>query len=350
MKHYNIPIFISHFGCPNSCVFCNQKKINGRETDVTIEDLKNTIEMYLETLPKNSKKEVAFFGGTFTGISMKLQEEYLKTVYEYIKKGDINGIRLSTRPDYINDEIVAQLKKYGVTAIELGVQSLDKKVLLATERFYPVEIVEEACKIIKKYEIDLGIQLMIGLPKSTFESDYLTAVKILDMKPEMARIYPTLVIKNTKMAQMFFTGEYHALTLDEAVERTRKIYSLLESEGINIIRVGLQPSEDLRENGVVIAGPFHPAFREVVETEIYYDFFRKILENEEKLDIFANEKSISKLVGIKKVNRIRLKKYFHIDIDNSIDRNDVIINGRKYSRLDVLRGELTNESNSNQHR
>lgn len=350
MKHYNIPIFISHFGCPNSCVFCNQKKINGRETDVTIEDLKNTIEMYLETLPKNSKKEVAFFGGTFTGISMKLQEEYLKTVYEYIKKGDINGIRLSTRPDYINDEIVAQLKKYGVTAIELGVQSLDKKVLLATERFYPVEIVEEACKIIKKYEIDLGIQLMIGLPKSTFESDYLTAVKILDMKPEMARIYPTLVIKNTKMAQMFFTGEYHALTLDEAVERTRKIYSLLESEGINIIRVGLQPSEDLRENGVVIAGPFHPAFREVVETEIYYDFFRKILENEKKLDIFANEKSISKLVGIKKVNRIRLKKYFHIDIDNSIDRNDVIINGRKYSRLDVLRGELTNESNSNQHR
>lgn len=350
MKHYNIPIFISHFGCPNSCVFCNQKKINGRETDVTIEDLKNTIEMYLETLPKNSKKEVAFFGGTFTGISMKLQEEYLKTVYEYIKKGDINGIRLSTRPDYINDEIVAQLKKYGVTAIELGLQSLDKKVLLATERFYPVEIVEEACKIIKKYEIDLGIQLMIGLPKSTFESDYLTAVKILDMKPEMARIYPTLVIKNTKMAQMFFTGEYHALTLDEAVERTRKIYSLLESEGINIIRVGLQPSEDLRENGVVIAGPFHPAFREVVETEIYYDFFRKILENEKKLDIFANEKSISKLVGIKKVNRIRLKKYFHIDIDNSIDRNDVIINGRKYSRLDVLRGELTNESNSNQHR
>ena len=350
MKHYNIPIFISHFGCPNSCVFCNQKKINGRETDVTIEDLKNTIEMYLETLPKNSKKEVAFFGGTFTGISMKLQKEYLKTVYEYIKKGDINGIRLSTRPDYINDEIVAQLKKYGVTAIELGVQSLDKKVLLATERFYPVEIVEEACKIIKKYEIDLGIQLMIGLPKSTFESDYLTAVKILDMKPEMARIYPTLVIKNTKMAQMFFTGEYHALTLDEAVERTRKIYSLLESEGINIIRVGLQPSEDLRENGVVIAGPFHPAFRAVVETEIYYDFFRKILENEEKLDIFANEKSISKLVGIKKVNRIRLKKYFHIDIDNSIDRNDVIINGRKYSRLDVLRGELTNESNSNQHR
>ncbi|WP_286033568.1 elongator complex protein 3 [Fusobacterium necrogenes] len=350
MKHYNIPIFISHFGCPNSCVFCNQKKINGRETDVTIEDLKNTIEMYLETLPKNSKKEVAFFGGTFTGISMKLQEEYLKTVYEYIKKGDINGIRLSTRPDYINDEIVAQLKKYGVTAIELGVQSLDKKVLLATERFYPVEIVEEACKIIKKYEIDLGIQLMIGLPKSTFESDYLTAVKILDMKPEMARIYPTLVIKNTKMAQMFFTGEYHALTLDEAVERTRKIYSLLESEGINIIRVGLQPSEDLRENGVVIAGPFHPAFREVVETEIYYDFFRKILENEKKLDIFANEKSISKLVGIKKVNRIRLKKYFHIDIDNSIDRNDVVINGRKYSRLDVLRGELTNESNSNQHR
>lgn len=340
MKHYNIPIFISHFGCPNSCVFCNQKKINGRETDVTMVDLKNTIEMYLETLPKNSKKEVAFFGGTFTGISMKLQEEYLKTTYEYIKRGDISGIRLSTRPDCIDDEIVAQLKKYGVTSVELGVQSLDEDVLLATERYYPIETVEKACRTIKKYGIELGIQLMIGLPKSTFESDYMTAVKALRMEPDMARIYPTLVIKNTKMEKMFLTGEYYALTLEEAIERTRKIYALLESRNVNIIRVGLQPSEDLREDGVVLAGPFHPAFRELVETEIYYDFFREIVEREKKLDILANEKSISKLVGIKKANRVRLKEYFNIKIDNSIDRDDVVVNEKKYSRLDILRGEL----------
>ncbi|WP_294704386.1 radical SAM protein [uncultured Fusobacterium sp.] len=341
MKHYNIPIFISHFGCPNSCVFCNQKKINGRETDVTMEDLRNTIEMYLETLPKNSKKEVAFFGGTFTGISMGLQKEYLETAYEYIKKGEIDGIRLSTRPDCINYEIVEQLKKYGVTTVELGVQSLDEEVLIATERYYPVRVVEEACKILKEYGIKLGIQLMVGLPKSTFDSDYETAKKVLEMKPDMVRIYPTLVIKNTKMEQMFYQKEYSPLSLEEAIERTKKIMALLESNGINIIRVGLQPSEDLREDGVVLGGPFHPAFRELVETEIYHNFFKKIIEKEKELNIIANEKSISKLVGIKKANKLRLKEYFNIKIDNSIEQENLIVNGKKYSRLDVLRGELS---------
>ncbi|MGY0394723.1 radical SAM protein [Fusobacterium sp. SYSU M8D902] len=351
MKHYNIPIFISHFGCPNSCVFCNQKKINGRETDVTIQDLKDTIETYLETLPKNSKKEVAFFGGTFTGISMNLQKEYLETTYEYIKAGSIDGIRLSTRPDCITEEIVEQLKKYGVTVVELGVQSLDKDVLLATERYYPLEVVENACRLLKKYGIKVGIQLMIGLPKSTQEKEYETAKKALAMEPDMVRIYPTLVIKNTKMERMFYNREYTPLTLEEAVEITRKIYSLVESRGVNVIRVGLQPSDDLREDGVVIAGPFHSAFRELVETEIHYDFFKDIALKDKKLDILANEKSVSKFVGINKANRLRLKEYFNIKIDNSIEKDDVVVNGKKYSRLDILRGELKrNESDSDQHR
>ena len=346
MKHYNIPIFISHFGCPNACVFCNQKKINGRETDVTIEDLKETIETYLETLPKNSKKEVAFFGGTFTGISFDLQRQYLETVHEYIKKGLVDGIRLSTRPDCINKEIVEQLKKYGVTSVELGVQSLDEKVLKATARYYPAEVVAEACSLLKEYNIELGIQLMIGLPQSTFESDSFTAEKALKMNPDTARIYPTLVIKGTKMEEMFKDGEYKALSIEEAVARTRKIYSLLESSGVNVIRVGLQPSEDLREEGVVLGGPFHPAFRELVETEIYYNFFKTIADREKKLDIRANERNISILVGIKKANRERLKEYFNIKIDNSIGKNEVIVNDRIYSRLDILRKEI-NEPDSN---
>lgn len=349
MKHYNIPIFISHFGCPNACVFCNQKKINGRETDVTMEDVRKIIEMYLETLPKNSKKEVAFFGGTFTGISLKLQKEYLETVYEYIKKGLIDGIRLSTRPDCINREIVEQLKKYGVTSVELGVQSLDEKVLKATARYYPVEVVAEACKLLKEYGIELGIQLMIGLPEATIESDYLTALRALEMQPDVARIYPTLVIKNTKLEEMFLKGEYHALSIEEAVERTRKIYTLLELNGVNVIRVGLQPSEDLREDGVVLGGPFHPAFRELVETEIYYNFLKKIADREKKLDIETAEVNISKIVGIKKANRLRLKEYFNIKIDNSLSKDIVVINGKIYSRVEILREE-SNESNSNQYR
>ena len=346
MKHYNIPIFISHFGCPNDCVFCNQKKINGRETDVTTEDIKNIIETYLKTLPKKSKKEVAFFGGTFTGISIKLQEEYLSTVYEYIKDGSIDGIRLSTRPDYVDKEIVEMLKKYGVTTVELGVQSLDEKVLLQTHRFYPMEKVYTAAKLIKEAKIELGIQLMLGLPGSTDESDFLSALKTVDLKPNIARIYPTLIIKETEMADMFKKGKYTPLTLDEAVKRCKKIYALLDYNDINIIRVGLQPTEELNDNENVLGGPFHPAFRELVVGEIYYDFLKKIYEKDQKLEIETNERNVSKIVGINKINREKLGKNLRIKINNLLEKNTIKINEIIYSWKQVLRGEMDEPSNN----
>ena len=188
MKHYNIPVFISHFGCPNACVFCNQKKINGRETDVSLDDLKNIIDSYLKTLPKNSIKEVAFFGGTFTGISMELQKQYLEVVKKYIDNADVEGVRISTRPECIDDEILTQLKKYGVKTIELGIQSLDDEVLKATGRHYNYDVVKKSCDLIKKYGFTLGVQLMIGLPKSDFKSDLMSAVKSLDLNPDNAKI------------------------------------------------------------------------------------------------------------------------------------------------------------------
>lgn len=346
MKHYNIPIFISHFGCPNDCVFCNQKKINGRETDITVEDIKNTIETYLKTLPKKSKKEVAFFGGTFTGISIKLQEEYLSVVYEYIKNGEIDGIRLSTRPDYIDKKIVDMLKRYGVTTVELGVQSLDEKVLIKTHRFYPMEKVYEASKLIKEAGIKLGIQLMLGLPGSTDESDFISAVKTVELQPDIARIYPTLVIKETEMADMFKEGSYIPLTLEEAVKRCRKIYSLLDYNDINIIRVGLQPTEELNDDENVLGGPFHPAFRELVVGEIYYNFLKNIYEKEKKLEVEVNEKNISKIVGINKINRKKLGKDLIIKMNNMIEIDRIKINEKIYSWKQVLRGEINEPSNN----
>ena len=306
MKHYNIPIFISHFGCPNACVFCNQVKINGRETDVTIEDLRNIIDEYLKILPKDSYKEVAFFGGTFTGISLGKQKEYLEGVKEYLDKGLVQGIRLSTRPDYINKEVLDQLKKYNVTTIELGVQSLDEDVLRKSARYYPIEVVYEASKLIKSYGIDLGIQLMPGLPGSTFETDFETAKKVVEIMPQNARVYPTLIIKDTEMERMYQRGEYEVFTLDEAIKRCRKIISLLELNGINIIRVGLQPSDDLRNGGVAVEGAFHPAFRELVDGEIYFDFLKKIKEKDGKLNIILNERLVSRVVGLKRKNLKRL--------------------------------------------
>lgn len=348
MKHYNIPIFISHYGCPNACVFCNQVKINGRETDVTIEDLKNIIEEYLKILPKDSYKEVAFFGGTFTGISLGKQKEYLEGVKEYLDKGLVQGIRLSTRPDYINKEVLEQLKKYNVTTIELGVQSLDEEVLKKSARYYPIEVVYEASKLIKSYGINLGIQLMPGLPGSTFESDFETAKKVVKISPENARVYPTLIIKDTEMERMYKRGEYEVFTLDEAIKRCRKIISLLEINGINIIRVGLQPSDDLREGGVAVEGAFHPAFRELVDGEIYFDFLKSIELKDKKLEVELNEKLVSKVVGLKRKNIKRFEN-IKLSINNNISITKIIVNGIEYQREDILKKELgeSYEQNSN---
>ena len=338
MKHYNIPVFISHFGCPNSCVFCNQRKINGRETDVSCEDLKNIIEEYLETLPEEAIKEVAFFGGTFTGISMQLQEEYLKVVAPYLAVKKVQGIRLSTRPDYIDPEKIKLLKKYGVTTIELGVQSLDPEVLKQSKRWYEIEKVYNAVKLIKEAGIKVGIQVMIGLPGASYESDIETARAVVDLKPDLTRIYPTLVIKDTEMAEMFLNGEYEPLSLDEAIRRTKKIYSLFELSNINIVRVGLQPSDDLRAEGNVLSGPFHPAFRELVEGEIYFEFLNKIKEIENRLDVEANERNISKIIGIKGINKIKLGKEFKLKINNSLPLTQIKVNEKIYERRDILLG------------
>ena len=348
MKHYNIPIFISHFGCPNACVFCNQVKINGRETDVTIEDLRNIIDEYLKILPKDSYKEVAFFGGTFTGISLGKQKEYLEGVKEYLDKGLVQGIRLSTRPDYINREVLDQLKKYNVTTIELGVQSLDEDVLRKSARYYPIEVVYEASKLIKSYGIDLGIQLMPGLPGSTFETDFETAKKVVEIMPQNARVYPTLIIKDTEMERMYQRGEYEVFTLDEAIKRCRKIISLLELNGINIIRVGLQPSDDLRNGGVAVEGAFHPAFRELVDGEIYFDFLKKIKEKNGKLDIILNERLVSRVVGLKRKNFKRLGE-INFTINNEISISKIIVNDVEYSRREILERELgeSYEQNNN---
>jgi len=334
LKHYNIPIFISHFGCPHTCVFCNQVKINGRETDVTCSDIKEIIEEHLEILPKNSEKEVAFFGGTFTGIDKRIQEEYLATVKPYIDSGLIDGIRLSTRPDYINEKILDLLLKYGVTTIELGVQSLDDKVLSLSERGYKSNIVEAASTLIKSYGFKLGIQLMPGLPGSTNQTDYKTAEKVVKMEPDMVRIYPTLVINNTKLENMYYDKEYNPMGLEEAVIRVLPIMILFELNDINIIRVGLQPSEDLCEEGVIKAGPFHPAFKEIIETEIYGRFLKSL--NTKILDIVTHEKNISKIIGMKKKNKLFFGKNMVIKRDNSLSLEKVVVNRIEYTRKEIL--------------
>lgn len=320
-KHAIIPVFIPHEGCPNDCVFCNQKKITARQEPVHAEDVRNIIENYLPTLSGRGLEmiEVAFFGGSFTGIPVEKQSEYLAVAKEYKDKGLIRKIHLSTRPDYINTEILDNLKFYGVDTIELGVQSFDDDVLKASNRGHSSSAVYKSCDLIKAYGFELGIQLMIGLPGDTMEKSLYSARETVKIKPSIARLYPTVIIDDTELLNMYLRGEYKALSQEEALETTKEMYKILTAAGINIIRVGLKSTDIINENGAVTGGTYHPAFRQLVEGRIA----REILE--EKLNQLLNAASgdvpsritfescgtsFSNMVGNKKCNKIYFAEHY----------------------------------------
>ena len=319
MKYYNIPIFVSHKGCPFDCVFCNQKRITGKIDDVDCNKIKKTIEEYLLTLPQNddnNRIEVAFFGGSFTGIDFDTQGEFLSAAYEYVKQGKIYGIRLSTRPDYIDDKILNQLKKYGVTTIELGVQSLDEEVIASSNRGHSVEDVKKSVELIKAYGFSLGLQMMTGLPSDTDDKALSTCDKIIELRPDFVRIYPTLVIKDTRLCDMYYEGKYKPQTVDEAVNLCKKLLLKFEKEHIRVIRVSLQTTDEISPDASVVAGPFHAQFKELVEASIYYDKFCDALSRYDYINpvILVNDREISKAIGPKRTNIKKLTEKFNKNI------------------------------------
>ncbi|MBQ6820167.1 MAG: radical SAM protein [Clostridium sp.] len=330
-KHYIIPIFISHIGCPHQCVFCNQDKIAKEvEKEVTGEDVRNTIEEYLSTIDyKNSTVEVSFFGGTFTAIDVKKQKELLEVAKEYKEKGYIKKIRMSTRPDAINRYILDYLKDYKVDIIELGVQSLDDEILRLSGRGHSAEDVEKASKLIKEYKFVLGHQIMPGLPGDNFEKDIETAKKSIAMKPDICRIYPSLVIKDTPMEIMYNRGEYKPYTLEEAIEISKQLYRLYISANVNIIRIGLQPTENITWGKDLVDGPFHPSFRELVEGSIICDNIKNIINKDEDVIVEINSKDLSKLYANKKCFFNKLKSSHNgsisVSIKDSIKRGKIRI-------------------------
>lgn len=266
--HAIIPIFIPHKGCPHNCIFCNQKKITAHIAPVTADDVVETIETWLTTLSHVKTVEIAFYGGSFTAIPMEDQTAYLKIAKKYKDAGKVDKIHLSTRPDAINREILDNLRAYGVDTIELGVQSFDDKVLKLSGRGHDAAIVYKSSKMIQYYGFELGIQLMIGLPGDSLETCIYSANETVKIGPELARLYPTIVIEDTELFEQYKRGEYKPLTQDEAVERTKEMYKILQKAGINIIRVGLKSSDIINEKGDIDGGTFHPAFRQLVEGAI----------------------------------------------------------------------------------
>lgn len=340
-KHAIIPIFIPHKGCPNDCVFCNQRRITARDGDITTSDIRKIADTWLETLENVETVEMAFFGGSFTGLPMEEQSEYLSVAKEYKDMGKIDKIHLSTRPDYIDDEILENLKSHGVDVIELGVQSFDPKVLAASKRGHRVEDVYSACKKIKYWKFSLGIQLMIGLPGDSLEADIFSAKEAVALNPETARLYPTVVIENTELYDMTLAGTYKMLDEDDAVFRTKEMYKILSSAGINIIRVGLKSSDLIGPSNSFTGATFHPAFRQLVEG----DLAREIIENELKpyvnetlshekkksqgngtVTCYSSPRDFSNMIGNSKRNKIYFNnKYpnlkFIYKIDSELKRN-----------------------------
>lgn len=325
-KHMVIPVFVPHKGCPFDCIYCNQKSISGQSEEMTVQKMKEIVETHLATAGEDTSVEIGFYGGSFTGIEKDRQLELLSTAYEYVISGKVIGVRLSTRPDFINEEILQYLKEYGVGTIELGVQSLDEQVLKESCRGHGVNHVTVSSRLIKEFGFMLGIQTMIGLPGDTREKDLYTAHEVIRLKPHVVRIYPTLVIKGTYLEKMYNEGRYTPLSLEEAVDICAELLELYRQNGINVIRVGLQPTESIREGGDMVAGPYHPAFRQLVESRIMLKAIEGEIhakgitgagligagdiKNASELVIYTDAGNVSNVVGNKKENVEYLKKKY----------------------------------------
>lgn len=309
-RHINIPIFIPHMGCPNTCVFCDQRRISGASGPASIESVRKIIEQSLATSSDEDFREIAFFGGSFTGIPRHEMIAYLDVAKAYMDMGAVHSIRLSTRPDYIDDEVLNILKEYHVGVIELGVQSMDDDVLARSKRGHTAADVIKAVRLMKDFGFDYGLQIMPGLPGDSLEKSMGTARKVINLGPSQVRIYPAVVLRNTEMEEMFREGSFTPLTVEEAVDWCARMVPMFRKAGIRILRLGLHSSELLKDS--VVAGPFHPAFGELVEARIILKQIIKMIEDNgldrcRGIEIHTWKGALSKTLGHKQVNIKALK-------------------------------------------
>lgn len=329
VRHINIPIFIPHMGCPNMCVFCNQRSISGK-LSFDISRVEAEIETSLSTVSLEDEVEIAFFGGSFTGIDRKLMIDLLSLAQKYVDEGRVKSIRLSTRPDYISDEILDILSQFAVKTIELGLQSMDNEVLIASKRGHDSLQAEKACEMIKKRGFSLIGQMMIGLPQSSVEKEVYTAGKICEMGADGARIYPTVVFYDTELCAMMQEGKYTALTNEEAVERTKEALKVFVENDVPCIRVGLQSGENLSDETCVAGGANHSAIGELSMSALYLDkiceeidikFEGQITEN---IVIYCPKGEISKIVGQKRKNIEKICQKYQIKRVKVLEKDELL--------------------------
>ncbi|MCD8106930.1 MAG: radical SAM protein [Oscillospiraceae bacterium] len=298
-KHANLSIFVPHIGCPHKCTFCNQNTITGQTFIPHAGDVKEICEKAIADGVDMGNTEIAFFGGSFTAIPLNYMIELLEAARRYVSRG-FRGIRVSTRPDAINRPVLEILYRHGVTTIELGAQSMFDDVLTLNERGHTAQDVVNASKLIKEYSFDLGLQMMLGLYGSTPEKDYETALRIADLQPKEVRIYPTVVLKDTKLGELYTEGKYETYDLSEAVELSAKLLDLFESRGINVIKLGLHSSTDVENS--MLGGIYHPAFRELCEGVRARNTMEKLMGKGTSYTFTVRPDYLSKALGHKKSN------------------------------------------------
>lgn len=316
MRPLLVPFFIPHLGCPHRCVFCDQEKVAGATSALPGEaELLGRIAEYRRGAP-GREVEVAFYGGTFTALSHLDQEALLLPLQPLIVSSEVASVRVSTRPDAIDAGRAHFLREMGVRTVELGVQSFDAEVLLLSGRGHGAAVVDEAVATLKSAGIAVGIQLMPGLPGDTPERALASLQRALDLKPSFLRIYPTLVIEGTELARRWREGSFRPLALPDAVQLCKEMLAAAERAGISVIRLGLQPTAELASPGVLLAGPFHPAFGQLVESELYFDRMSELLQGVpagSRVRFGAPAGRRSDLVGQKKGNLLRLRERFGVE-------------------------------------
>jgi histone acetyltransferase (RNA polymerase elongator complex component) len=275
-KRFIIPIFISHFGCPNRCVYCDQGRVARPALALpTTEEMGEEIERFLRLGVRKRREaqtvQVAFYGGSFTALPLETQGRLLRSVSPFLEEGKVHSLRLSTRPDFISPEVLEILKEHAVATVELGVQSMDDEVLRISQRGYDRQAVTKAVKELHQGDFEVGVQIMIGLPGDSAQTFAATVEEVIAMNPHFVRLYPTLVIKGTALERWFRQGRYHPLSLEEAIALTKGALQRFRQAQIPVIRVGLQPTPSLEAPGTIVAGPYHPAFRQLVESVLLYE-------------------------------------------------------------------------------
>jgi histone acetyltransferase (RNA polymerase elongator complex component) len=312
-----IPFFIPHAGCPHQCVFCDQRSISGRRSAQEPSSIPTIINQYLGTRTDDGRAEVAFYGGSFTALPEALQRSYLEAVRPFLDAGAVESIRLSTRPDAITPDILALLKHYRVRTVELGAQSMDDEVLRLSGRGHTAAHTVSAIQLLRVHAFLIGIQLMPGLPGDSTVRFQETVTRIIALMPDFVRLYPALVIKDTPLAEQYRRGRYLPLSIEDAVDRCRHAMDRFEEAGISVSRVGLQPTEELERPGTIIAGPWHPAFRQLVDSSRFLESMRCLLRGGDgsgPVTFVVNPADLSPAIGQDRGNIRAIRDQYGMEI------------------------------------